>query len=151
MDKSDRTAARFFGFFTEINIIGQLSSRLLERALPDGFLISHFGVLNHLIRLGDGSTPLQLAQAFQVPKTTMTHTLSGLEKAKLVRFESNPADGRSKLVVLTDKGRAFHEQAIENLTPGIRAMAKAIDERKIADVTPTLIEMREYLDREREG
>jgi hypothetical protein len=47
-----------FAFFNEVSIIGQLSGSLFERRLPHGFLVSHFGVLNHLARMGDGKTPL---------------------------------------------------------------------------------------------
>ncbi len=83
----------FFTLFNEVGIIGQLSGSLFERRLPDGFLVSHFSVLNHLVRLGEGKTPLDLARAFQVPKTTMTHTLAGLEGAGLIRFAPNPRTG----------------------------------------------------------
>jgi hypothetical protein len=91
-DCRDLTAdtAVLFSFFNEVGIIGQLAGSLFERRLPDGFLVSHFGVVNNLVRLGDGKTPLDLARAFQVPKTTMTHTLAGLEKAGFIRFAPNP-------------------------------------------------------------
>ncbi|MEZ5791707.1 MAG: hypothetical protein R3D34_13310 [Nitratireductor sp.] len=72
----------YFQFFNEIGIISQLGSAIMEALLPPGFLISHFSVLNHLTRVCDGRTPLEIARAFQVPKTTMTHTLSGLGKAR---------------------------------------------------------------------
>ena len=70
MDKPD--LGLYFVFFNEIGIIEQLIRNLLEKKLPKGFLISHFSVLNHLIRVKDGQTPLVIARAFQVPKTTMT-------------------------------------------------------------------------------
>ena len=75
-----KTLSLYFSLFNEIGIIEQLGRALFESQLPDGFLMSHFSVLNHLIRVQDGQTPLKLAQAFQLPKTTMTHTLSVLEK-----------------------------------------------------------------------
>ena len=64
-----------FGLFNEIAKIDQLSRAAMNAKLPDGFLTSHFGVLNHLMNVHDGRTPLKLARAFQVPKTTMTHTI----------------------------------------------------------------------------
>jgi DNA-binding MarR family transcriptional regulator len=140
-----------FAFFNEIAIIGQLSGSLFERRLPDGFLVSHFGVLNHLARLGDGKTPLDLARAFQVPKTTMTHTLAGLERAELIRVVPNPKDGRSKCVMLTDAGRGFRDQAIVRLGPDLEAIARAIAPARVAAVMPLLAEMRTWLDRERDG
>lgn len=147
----DRTLETFFGFFTEIGIIEQLSRALLEARLPDGFLISHFTVLNHLIRVQDGQMPLVLARAFQVPKTTMTHTLSGLEKAGLVQMRPNPGDKRSKCVWITAHGRAFREQAIAGLMPDVERLAQTISAGDLAALTPKLAAIREVLDADRDA
>ena len=53
-----------FGVMTEINIIAQLSAAVFEAAMP-GWSLAHFSVIQHLIRRGDGCTPLELARAFQ--------------------------------------------------------------------------------------
>jgi DNA-binding MarR family transcriptional regulator len=148
--KPDDASRLIFAFFNEIAIISQLSGRMLEQALPDGFLVSHFGVLNHLVRLGDGRTPLAIARAFQVPKTTMTHTLAGLEKAGLISLVPNPADGRSKCVMLTPEGRRFHDAAIERLQPQLQTMAERFPPGNIAAMLPALAEIRSYLDRLRD-
>jgi DNA-binding MarR family transcriptional regulator len=145
----DHTRA-YFAFFNEIAIISQLSGRMLEEALPGGFLVSHFGVLNHLVRLGDGRTPLAIAQAFQVPKTTMTHTLSGLVKAGLIRFAPNPDDGRSKCVMLTLEGRRFHDAAIVRLKPQLEKIAERFPPDAVIGMLPMLSDIRGYLDRLRD-
>ena len=150
MSKAEDKSALYFAFFNEVAIISQLSGRLLESKLPDGFLVSHFGVLNHLVKLGDGRTPLAIAKAFQVPKATMTHTLAGLADQGLVRLVPNPEDGRSKRVMLTDKGRRYRDQAIARLKPDFERMAQHIDARAIAAALPLLAEMRSYLDEARE-
>jgi DNA-binding MarR family transcriptional regulator len=150
LSKPDDTDALYFAFFNEVAIISQLSGRLLESKLPEGFLVSHFAVLNHLVRLGDGRTPLAIARAFQVPKATMTHTLAGLADGGLVRLVPNPEDGRSKRVMLTDKGRRFRDQAIARLKPELERMAQHVDARAIAAALPLLAEMRSYLDAARE-
>jgi DNA-binding MarR family transcriptional regulator len=150
LSEPDNDTAVLFAFFNEVAIIGQLAGSLFERRLPEGFLVSHFGVLNHLARLGDGKTPLALARAFQVPKTTMTHTLAGLEKAGLIRFAPNPKDGRSKCVMLTDPGRGFRDEAIARLGPDLQAIARAIPSDRVATILPLLAEMRGWLDRERD-
>jgi DNA-binding MarR family transcriptional regulator len=147
----DRNTATLFALFNEIGIIAQLSGSLFERRLPEGFLVSHFAVLNHLVRLGDGRTPLEIARAFQVPKTTMTHTLQGLEKAGLIAVAPNPADGRSKCVMLTDAGRSFRDTAIAALGPDLARLATAIPPARIAEILPVLAEVRVWLDRERGG
>ncbi|MEM9342495.1 MAG: MarR family transcriptional regulator [Pseudomonadota bacterium] len=145
----DDAARMYFRFFNEIGIIGQLSRALFEARLPDGLLVSHFSVVNHLVRLGDGRTPLNIAQAFQVPKTTMTHTLSILEKHGFVEMVPNPDDGRSKLVKLTDAGRAFQGEAIERLGPDMLTMSEEIPAKRIAEIVPLLEEVRQYLDANR--
>lgn len=147
---SDTDARQVFSLFNEIAIIGQLSRALFETRLPDGFLVSHFSVLNHLVRLGDGGTPLALASAFQVPKTTMTHTLAGLEKARLIEMRPNPGDGRSKCVWLTDAGRCFREEAIAALDPDMDEIVRNIPLEDIQSALPVLQQLRAYLDKARD-
>ena len=146
----DKTTGLYFAFFNEIGIIEQLSRALFESKLPSGFLVSHFSVLNHLIRVQDGPTPLRLANAFQVPKTTMTHTLSVLEKHGLIDVRPNPEDGRSKCVWLTDAGRAFRNNAIAGMGPEMVVMAERFPPEFIAEIVPKLSEVRAYLDAQRD-
>lgn len=139
----------YFSLFNEIGIIGQLSRSLFEARLPDGLLTVHFSIINHLVRLGDGKTPLELSRAFQVPKTSMTHSLSILEKHGFVEILPNPRDGRSKHVLLTQAGRVFRDDAIRALGPDIERMAKEISETEVAAVLPELEKLRKYLDANR--
>jgi len=143
---SDRDAALFFAVFNEIGILAQLSAALFEQRLPAGFLVSHFAVLNGLVRVRDGRTPLALARAYQVPKTTMTHTLAGLERAGLVRMAPNPQDGRSKRVWITDAGRAFRDQSIALLAPDLAGLAAQLPANRLAPVLPVLADLRAVLD-----
>ena len=145
-----KTRALYFQFFNEIGILSQLSRALMDHKLPDGFATAHFSVLNHLIRRGDGVTPLDLARAFQVPKTTMTHTLSGLAAAGLVVFSPNPRDGRSKCVWLTEAGHHFRDAAIAALDPDIESLAEAVPAAEIADLVPRLAHIRQILDAARD-
>lgn len=151
MARDDGVEGLLFRFFNEIGIIEQLSRTLFEGELPDGLILPHFTVLNHLIRVQDGSTPLKLARAFQVPKTSMTHTLAVLEKHGLIEMRPNPEDARSKCVWITDAGRAFRDEAIGRLEPHLRRMAETISPAEIAAALPVLVATREYLDRTRGG
>lgn len=139
-----------FQVFNEIAIIEQLSRAGLEAELPDGLLASHFGVLNHLIRVRDGQTPLVLARAFQVPKTTMTHTLAGLQKRGLVEMRPNPEDGRSKCVWITEAGRGVREATIGLLAGRFAAMLGEIPAERFAALLPELQAIRAYLDAARD-
>ncbi|MEL7026481.1 MAG: MarR family transcriptional regulator [Pseudomonadota bacterium] len=140
------TQATFFRLFNEIGIIDQISTAFLEARLPDGLIASHFGVVNHLIRVKDGRTPMELASAFQVPKTTMTHTLAGLEKHGFVEMRPNPDDGRSKRVWLMPAGRAFRDETIARLAPVFADLSKGMDTEALKAMLPALENLRIYLD-----
>ena len=136
----------YFVLFNEIGIIEQLIRNLLEKKLPKGFLISHFSVLNHLIRVKDGQTPLVMARAFQVPKTTMTHTLAVLERHQLIDIRPNPDDRRSKCVFITASGREFRDQAIADIAPDLEAVRDRFPEDKVSKIVPLLADIRQFLD-----
>lgn len=148
MDRDTRLL--YFSLFNEIGIIQQLSRAMFEARLPDGVTVPHFSVLNHLIRVGDGPTPLKLANAFQVPKTTMTHTLAGLAERGWIEMRPNPNDGRSKRVFLTEAGRAFRDAAIALLDPDIEWLSEAIATDSVMEVVPRLAEIRALLDARRD-
>jgi len=136
----------FFSFFNEVGIIAQLSRAAMEARLPKGLTLPHFTVINHLIRVRDGQTPLTLAKAFQVPKTTMTHTLTGLLNHGLVEIRPNPEDGRSKTVWLTDAGRLFREDAIRLIDPDIAVLKDSISADRVAALLPAMAEIRAIMD-----
>lgn len=140
-----------FRLFNEIGILSQLSGAVLEARLPEGMTGAHFGVLNHLVRLGDGGTPLEIARAFQVAKTTMTHTLAGLVTQGLVEMRPNPEDGRSKCVWLTDLGRARREAAIGSVMPDLAKVAEHLSAPKVAALVDELEQLRVILDNNRLG
>lgn len=140
----------YFRFFNEIGILEQLSRAMFEARLPAGFIMPHFTVLNHLVRVKDGQTPLALARAFQVPKTSMTHTLMALQKAGLVDIRPNPQDGRSKCVFITQQGRAFREAAIAAVLPDLARVAASIPLEQITAALPLMEELRRHFDQARD-
>ncbi|WP_209427634.1 MarR family winged helix-turn-helix transcriptional regulator [Pararhodobacter sp. SW119] len=141
----------YFRLFNEIGIIEQLSRALFEARLPPGFVLPQFSVLNHLVRVKDGQTPMALARAFQVPKTSMAHSLSVLESAALIEFRPNPKDGRSKLVYITEAGRTFRQSAIDALEPDIARIAATIPPERAAELLPGLEALRKFLDTDRDN
>ena len=146
----ERIGRLIFGVFNEIGIIDQLATTLFEARMPKGLLAGHFGVLNNLTRVRDGRTPLELAQAFQVPKTTMSHTLAGLEKRGLVELRPNPRDGRSKCVWLTQAGRDLRESLIAEMAPDMAMLAERFDVTRLEAVLPVLEDLRAVLDAARD-
>ena len=138
-----------FDVFNEIGIINQLSTTLFNRRLPDKLHVSHFAVLNHLVRLGDGRTPRELSTVFQVTKGTMSNTLNDLSSRGLIETRPHQSDKRSKLVFLTKAGKGFQYQAIEELLPTLKAIEKNIDVQALLACLPALRQLREVLDKSR--
>ncbi len=147
---ADEDLGSYFALLYEVGIINQIGTAFLEARLPNGLLVSHFGVVSHLIRVCDGATPLELARAFQVAKTTMTHTLMGLEKHGFVEMRPNPSDKRSKQVWLTPAGTQFRDDALAKLGPLFEVLGKRYSSKRVAELLPDLVEFRAMIDQLRD-
>ncbi|MEM7643426.1 MAG: MarR family transcriptional regulator [Pseudomonadota bacterium] len=123
----------------------------MEARLPDGVLLPHFSLVNHLVRVRDGQTPLDMARAFQVPKTTMSHMVSVVAKRGWVDLRANPEDGRSKRVWLTEAGRAFREEAIAAIGPELAEIGAVLKPQAQENMLRHLKTLREFLDAQRDG
>jgi DNA-binding MarR family transcriptional regulator len=150
-DQGPTPDATLFAFFTEVGILTQLSRAIFEARLPAGFNLPQFTVLDHLVRVRDGQTPLALARAFQVPKTSMTHSLAVLDRHGLVEMRPNERDGRSKCVFITSAGRAFRQAAIDSLLPDMAAIAAQYPVGQLSGVLPVLTALRQVMDRMRDN
>jgi DNA-binding MarR family transcriptional regulator len=149
MDGTGDEAGRMFRLFNEIGIIAQLAGTAFERVMPDPLNLPQFVVLNHMVRLGDGRTPVDLARAMQVTKGTMTNTLGNLERAGFVAIRPDPEDGRSKRVRLTEAGRQARDGAIAALAPELEALAGLVPREHVEAVLPVLEYLRKVLDARR--
>jgi DNA-binding MarR family transcriptional regulator len=136
-----------FEVFTEIAIIHQLSTAMLQSVLPDRLTIAQFTVLSHFVRRDIvADSPANLANAFQVSRSTMTSTLARLERAALVEIAPDPKDGRAKLVSLTAKGRSTYAACIAASEPLIPMIVGVVSESDLTSILPTLKKMRVGLD-----
>ncbi len=140
-----------FALLNEVSIIEHLARNRLERVLPDGLRASHFVVLNHLTRLGDGRSLARIARAVQVERPTMTNTIQKLEARGLVRVGPDPRDGRGKLVFLTESGRAAREACVAAGIAAIAPVAAGIAEAELQAALPLLRRLRAALDRARDA
>jgi len=147
VDPTDDTS--IFRLFSEIGIIEQLARNQLERTLPDGLKISQFSVLNHLVRLGGEWSPARLARAFQVTKGAMTNTVQRLEKRGLVKVTADPADGRGKLVSITEAGHDMRLRCVESVGPLLADLLTEVSDKDISTALPVLEKVRKYLDSHR--
>ena len=149
MKKTSEQAPLAFVLLNEMGIINQLSTARFENVLPEGLNRPQFSVLNNFVRLGGTRTPAELAEAFQVTRGAMSNTLQRLEAMGCVEVKTNPADGRSKQVRITGKGRRLREKAIQATEPELAQMVEAIGAADIAKTLPVLKKLREWLDANR--
>ncbi|MFK4762949.1 MarR family winged helix-turn-helix transcriptional regulator [Microbacterium sp. ZW T5_45] len=110
--------------FSPLEVLSRMDrlSRLLDRARRDVFRRSdlepwEWDVLSALRRSGAPFqlSPKQLLQQTLVSSGTMTNRIDRLVGRRFVRRESDPDDGRSVLVTLTDDGRIRVDAAITRL------------------------------------
>jgi len=139
-----------YRFFTEIGIIFQLSTTLLEDHLPGRMTSREFGILGHLVRRPEGSTPLHLAQAFQLPKTSMTHSLAMLETRDLIEVIKNPEDARSKIVRASGHASAFVQDVNSELNARLAPLIQELGVETFAEALPKLEAIRIAMDAERD-
>ncbi|MDA8584941.1 MarR family transcriptional regulator [Rhodobacteraceae bacterium] len=148
-DPSKTNPAEVFAFFTEVGIINQLSVTMLASALPGGVHPSHFAIINHLHRVGDGTTPVRIAAAMQVTKTTMTHSLKVLKDHGFVRIAPNPEDGRAKKVFLTASGSVFRNEAIQRVSKRFGHALQPEHIEIMSRISGDLETLRKHLDKNR--
>lgn len=140
-----------YSFFTEVGIINQLISTKLESMLPGRMSATQFGILGHLSRRPRGETPLQLSNAFQVPKTSMTHMLSVLEQLQLISLAPHPDDGRSKVAKTTKKGAMFLQQTNMEMGNALAPVLSNLSDTPFKKALPHLERVRIALDEERDS
>ncbi len=91
---------------------------------PAALRVTQFAILRILER--GGPLPVsRLAEAAALDRSTMGRNLDPLERRGLVRLAPDPGDGRARIVLLTEAGRALLAQAL----PHWRAAQARIDAR----------------------
>jgi len=87
--------------------------------------------------LETGASAEQLLRSISYDKSVMSRTLKNLEQAELIRKEPNPADERSKLIFLTDKGVAQASAAMTAMQDWSKDAFAALSSKE----TETLIKL----------
>ncbi|WP_045393386.1 MarR family winged helix-turn-helix transcriptional regulator [Falsirhodobacter sp. alg1] len=139
---SDRTDDLAITLFGELFMADQLARNRISKVLPKGMELSHFGVLNHLARLGEERTPAQLAKAFHVTRGAMTNTLAKLEWAGHIHIRPDWDDARRKFVCISPAGRNARDAAVSAIVPIIGDVVNALGAERVRAVLPVLREMR---------
>jgi DNA-binding MarR family transcriptional regulator len=93
------------GLFAVLHASSVLQERVEARLADVNLSVAKLAALRHLSRAGD-SLPLgQLAERLACVKSNVTQLVDRLEADGLVTRAFDPADRRSRLAVLTEKGR----------------------------------------------
>lgn len=138
-DKTEDLAVTLFG---ELFMADQLARNRISKALPKGMELSHFSVLNHLVRLNEERTPAQLARAFHVTRGAMTNTLAKLEWAGHIHVRPDWDDARQKFVAISPSGRQARNAAVASVAPLIGEVVKSLGAERVRAVLPVLRELR---------
>lgn len=139
-----------FVLLNEIGIIEQLARNRFDTLQQDGLLLPHFTLLNHLVRVGDGRSPVAIARALQLAKGAITNTLQRLEARGLVRVEADPKDGRGKCVFLTEAGRKRRDAAVATIGPVLAGAVASLPPEALRETIARLRQVRQVLDRDRD-
>lgn len=139
-----------FAILTEVHMLHQLSSAEFNKSQEHELHMSHFSILNRLLRFGDAKTPQWLAAQMNVTRATMTHSLARLSERGYVELLPNPGDKRSKLVYLTPAGRKARDQAIGRVAPRMHAYADALGSERLGDLLTLLRELHATMNPEEE-
>ena len=94
----------------QVAIINQLATDQLQSALGRELTTSEFGVLGELNRTNNPLSPSDLAERFQVTKSSMTGILCKLESRQFISMETDGDDLRRKHVSITDAGRETYRR-----------------------------------------
>ena len=105
--------------FTSLGVIHRVlrASRLILEA-SDAFLARYqltrgeLDVLSALRRSDEPLSPTSLAQTLLAPRSAITMRLNALQARGLLSRSTNPNDGRSSLLVLTDAGAALVDEVV---------------------------------------
>ena len=131
--------------FSELLMADQLARNRLSKVLPKGMELSHFGVLNLLVRQQVELSPADLARAFHVTRGAMTNTLAKLEWAGYVHVRPDWDDARRKMVAISPAGRAARDAALAAITPLIDGAVQTLGENSVRQTIPVLRALRQRL------
>jgi DNA-binding MarR family transcriptional regulator len=102
------------------------------------------GILRDLDRLGPKTVP-QLARMRPVSRQHIQSLVDPMAEQGLVEFQHNPDHKRSKLIAITDKGRAFVNEMFEREAVLFETLGVQIDHADLETTARTLRAMREAL------
>lgn len=127
--------------------------RLVESSIqgviaPEGLEISEHSVLTALVFAGPPYTmsPTQLSNVILQTTSGMSKTLRRIERLGLIERVDDPNDGRSRLVVLTDKGREMSERPLRQLVTQWSEQLEGVSAAELSSAANTLWSLVPHMD-----
>lgn len=117
-------------------------ARVDEVLRPFGLTFARYELLVLLLFSRRGAMPMTRAsRRLQVHPTSVTNAVDRLQAAGLVRRDPDPADGRGKLVTITDAGRDTAGRATAALNAAVFARP-GLDDDGVSTLVDTLTQLR---------
>jgi len=136
---------KLFEFFKVSGRMHLQLSRRAENVLPSGLTMAQFELLDLLKQAGSPLVPMALADEMQLTRGSLTNLIQQLEKKGLANLETNPNDGRSKLVSLSDKGGETHRRCLEALFELTTGIMKQFSQARIEPALEFAADMTRWL------
>lgn len=119
-----------------------VSERLAERGFED--LRPAHGAIGQLI-VDRGSRVTELAELAQVTKPTVVYLVNDLERQGYVERVPDPADGRAKLIRLTERGARAQHEGRKIVAEIEKDWSRALGAEELADLRSLLGRLHEVL------
>lgn len=116
--------------------INELVNERVAELGYDGFRTAHGTIGQHIADRGSRVT--ELAQLAQVTKPTVVYLVNDLERLGYVERRPDPADGRAKLVCLTERGAKAQRAGTEIVAQIERDWSELLGERDFATLRELL-------------
>lgn len=117
-----------------------LTQKLSERGFPE-FASSHGNILFQL-SVNKKMTMGELTEKINRDKSTTTVLVRKLEAEGFITGEPDPADKRSRIIFLTDKGKKFNKTACQLSKELLDTFYKGFSEKEKEDFFQTLLKIK---------
>ena len=115
-----------------------------------GMSTAQHKIIRTLEEMGPVTVP-EMAAQLGVSRQFVQTVCNRLFAMELLEFEDNPRHKRSRLVLLTDKGRAAYQQARQNENQTIEKSLKGIDAQKALEAYKLLKQIRRAVQKHNRG
>jgi DNA-binding MarR family transcriptional regulator len=112
------------GIFLVLFALHQQLAGLLAQAMTRAPLSPADFAVYSALRLIEPTTPTELAATLGMRATTLSSVLAKMEQLAHLRRQRNPADGRSRVISLTDAGRQATEDCFPAFGQAIQAFRR---------------------------